>query len=199
MIKRSLWVALFLWLSMTHLYAGVIVVNENVVGEKAVQKIEMLGSELKEKTGISVYLVAINSLGEKNMIEYENEIIKTLQEPFALLTLSKDDKQVDIMSSSKIEAFFDKEGILSPYPWTGTIIPLLTSKKGTDNHTAALLNGYADIVEQIAEHHNITLDNAIGSANKETLNIVRIIAYALMGWVFCIVIYRNMKVKYAKK
>jgi hypothetical protein len=111
--------------------------------------------------------------------------------------LSQEDKQVNILTSGGTEAFFDKDAVLSPYPWTGTILPLLTTKKGSDNYTAGMLNGYADIVEQIASAQDITLENAIGSTNKNTLNIVRIIVYATLAWAILLGFYRRRKYKHA--
>jgi len=180
------------------LSAAGVLVNEGIIGERAVQKINVLGEELRQKSGVNVYLVALHSLQGKVMADVELELSSKLTAPYALLMLSKEDKQVNILSSGGVEALFNKDAILSPYPWRGTILPLLTTKKGSDNYTAAMLNGYADIVEQIAATQKITLDHAIGSGNKNTLNIVRIIVYATLIWAVGVALYRRRKHRHAR-
>ncbi|MBE0496270.1 MAG: TPM domain-containing protein [Campylobacterales bacterium] len=193
-----LWAAaFFLVFSCGTLSASMVLVNEGIIGERAVEKMNLLGRELRQKSGISVYAVAVKSLGGKAMAEMELDLSEMLVSPYALLMLSQEDKQVNILTSGGTEAFFDKDGVLSPYPWSGTILPLLTTKKGSDNYTAALLNGYADIVEQIADTQDIVLENAIGSANKNTINILRIVVYATLAWAVLLILYRRRKYKHA--
>ena len=71
-------------------------------------------------------------------------------------------------------------------------------KKDADNYTAAMLNGYADIVEQIADSKGILLDEAIGSSNRNVINILRLIVYGTVVWAIGYVIYRRRRSKNAK-
>jgi len=196
-LRSRLWAAaFFLFYSCGVLQAQMVLINEDIVGDRAVQKINLLGQELRQKSGIGVYLVALRSLEGKVMVEVEQSL--GLQEPYALLMLSQEEKQINIMTSSGVEGLFNKDDVLSPYPWTGTILPLLTAKKSKDNYSAALLNGYADIVEQIAKTQHIVLENAIGSTNKNTLNLVRIVVYATLAWAVLLMLYRRRKYNHAR-
>ena len=107
------------------------------------------------------------------------------------LALIRDKKKVEIFADSKTSQLFNKEQILSPNPESGTIIPILVSKNGKDVYNAAILNGYADIAEQIAEGLNLKLESALGSSNKTTLNFLRIFIYALIGLFVVIIFYKR--------
>ncbi|MDR1614749.1 MAG: TPM domain-containing protein [Campylobacteraceae bacterium] len=174
--------------------------NDNkIVGEKAIDKINEMGAELFSKSNVSVYTFVSLSIGDVNKTEYWSNFTKELQEPYALLVMLTDDKVVDILYSPELEGRFDKDKILSPYPEIGSILPLLVLKKDYDNFTAAILNGFADIVEQIAVSYGITLESAIGSSNRSTLGWIRFIVYGMFALAFLFYIYKKVQYHYAKK
>ncbi len=190
---RGILLLLVLFFSSTLFGADDFVINENVILEKTAVKIEQMANELYQKTGIKAYLVAKKSLNGKNIIEFEKDFSGKIKPPFVILILSLDDKKVDIYSSKNIDELFDKEAILSPYPWEGSIIPLLTGKKKNVSVSAALLNGYADLVEQISNSKNIKLDSAIGSTNKELISFLNISIFGFLLMVFGWYFYRRIK------
>lgn len=146
-----------------------------------------------------------------NIVDYEKEYIKNFNEPTILLVFSEVDSKVDIFASSdSLYQYFDKKQVLSPVSspvqafvvalfyssslssfkeivtnYGGTIIPLLAQKAKPEEvlgkYSGAMFNGYADIAEQIAKNKNIVLDSAVGSANKDSIFVVKIIFY---GFVF---------------
>lgn len=187
---RVLSIATFLLFLLSTLEASVLFVNEEVVGEKSRPKIEALGKELYEKSGILTGVVALESLSGKTKEEYFKEL--NLTPPFAIIFLTKKEHQVDILASSDVLKLFDKDAILSPLPWRGTILPILSSKKG-DYFSAAMLNGYADLVEQIAQSKNIELKEAVGSSNKKTFGLLKIIFYGVIFWAAAVIISRKVK------
>ena len=168
--------------------------NENILPPKTVQKINEIGNELAQKTGVKVYLAAVKKMPTKKIVDFEKQIAKNLQPPFVLLTIAVEDKKVDIYHSSDTAGLFDKEEILSPLPWKGSIIPLLTSHS-KDPHAAveaALLNGYAEIAEQIADAKGVTLKSAIGNTNRNIYYWLRILFYSIIALIFINVIYRRV-------
>lgn len=173
--------------------ASYVIRNDSILNEKVSQKIEEMGAELFKKTNISVYVAAVNSLDGVHITEYEKEISQNFKEPFALLTLSKNEHKVDIIHSTDLEKKFDKEAILSPYPWSGTIIPLLSVKKDNDKYNAALLNGYADLAERIAKSSNVQLESGLGNTNRDILFVVKMGIYGFL--LFIIVGYYFKKVR----
>lgn len=168
------------------------VIHDGIVDERAVEKIEEMGSELFQKSGIKVILIA-KSTHDENIVAFEQNFAKNLTEPYVLLTLFQKEQKVDVFNSEGMDKLFDKETVLSPLPWKGTIIPLLASKKKEVGVSPALLNGYADIVEQIAESKKIVLQSAIGSANKSTINFIRLGVYGFLGVLIVLFVIRRIR------
>ncbi|WP_321779339.1 3-dehydroquinate dehydratase [Sulfurimonas sp.] len=79
-------------------------------------EVEKLGSELYEKTGISLMLVMLKEIpNEKGIVEYERELLKTFSSPTILLTFSEMNSKVDILvNDSSLYKYFDKKQVLSP-------------------------------------------------------------------------------------
>lgn len=150
--------------------------NESVLSDKVVEQINAMGKELYAKSGIFVGV----AVGENTELQALEAKANELQAPFALLVLSKNSHKVNIITSKEVEVFFDKEAVLSPYAGEGSILPILASNKGKDIYNAAILNGYADITDKIAKYFKIKLVTSIGSANKDTLNVLRIAIYGFI-------------------
>lgn len=189
---KKLWLLCLIAFLPVLVFAKDFVVYDDILEEKTAQKIEEMGQELFAKSGVKVILIAKKS-GNENILAYEQNFAKDLTPPYALLTLFQTEQKVDIYTSVGLEKEFDREALLSPLPWKGTIIPLLTSKKKEVGVSPALLNGYAELVEEIAAYRKVELESAIGSANKTTINIVRLLLYSFMAFVVVFIIYKRMK------
>ncbi len=187
----------YLFFMPTYIFADFIYKNENIISPKAIPKIEQMGQELYDKTGVKVHLIAIQSLNGKKIKDYEYEISKNFKAPFIVLTLALKDQQVDIFSSNDVKDKFDKEGILSPF--TGSIIPLLVAKfkkdakNENDKYTVALFNGYADIIDQVANSYDIKLASSIGNTNRDMYHFLKIIFYGSI--IFFIVLFFYYKIR----
>jgi len=194
LLGRILLVLLF---STALLNARYIYKDEIIKIDNFSTQVETIGEELFEKTGVSVYMIIIKVIENEMLIKTEQRVSQELKSPFILLSLSiSEDGQgkVDIYSNDKMQTLFDRDQVLSPYPWSGTIIPVLTSKiKGNvkEKYGAAMLNGYADIAEQIASSFDIKLESALGNANKITINIFRAIFYSVLIIAFSYWLYRK--------
>ena len=198
-MKRGVFLLYAFFMSVSIANAKFIVVNDNIISPKASAKIESLGQELYLKTGVNVYVAATKSLNKVTIKEYEKSLLSNLKKPFVILALAKDEQKVDIMNSRVLDDKFDKESTLSPFPWSGTIIPLLSVKKANDKYNAALFNGYADIVEQIADSYDVKLEGAIGNTNKSTYQYLQIIIYGFLLIIFGRYIYQYIGRKNDKK
>ena len=192
MHKKIFLLVLFLF-SVT-LQAKKFVYNDGVILNKTEVKIEEMANELYEKTGVSAYLLAENKLDGKSIFSYEKEFAKKLKPPFTILTITLNEQKVDIYNSKDLDDDFDKDTILSPLPWSGTIIPLLTQKKNY-SVSAAMLNGYADMVQQIADSKDIELKSGIGSTNRDMIMVLRLSIYLflfiIIGWYFVRKVRKN--------
>lgn len=174
-------------------FASYVIVNDGTVSLRVSAKVDEMGSELFEKSGISVYVAVPESLNAQTTQQYAKGLVEKLKTPYVLFILAKNDTQVDILYSKGLEKNFDKEAVLSPFPWNGTVLPLLAQKKEKDKYNAAILNGYADIVEQIASSKNIKLQSAIGNTNKEIYWFLQIVIFGFLIFVFVGYFYRRLK------
>lgn len=195
MIKFSIKKGIFaLLLLSASLNAAIVLQNDQILKEEAVNKIESIGAELYDKTGVTLTLAGLETLGGVSLAQKSSEFTKNLKNPYVFLILAKQEHKVEIYASSDAEALFDKEQVLSPYPREGTILPILAGKKG-NIYGAALLNGYADIAEQIAKSKGVELKDSIGNTNKIVLNIIRFMVYGSIVLVFCVYLYYRFKGK----
>lgn len=162
--------------------------HDDLIDPRALQKINEIGNEVKEKLGVNIYIYAKESLGlDENLAtqeklklikDFENQILPALNKPYVLLTMSVEDTHVNLIYSKNLENTLDKDDILDGY-----VVPLLASK---DKNTllakvsASMLNGYAAIADTIAEEKNIELESSIGSQGKVSSTIWRVLMYFMI-------------------
>jgi hypothetical protein len=173
------WILILLFLSST-LFAKnqFILINENIISQKAADEIEKIGKEVKEKLNINIFMIGKQSLRNEHITEYEKRVAKDLQKPFVLITLTSMESKIDIISSDDIKDKFDKNEILNSY-----IIPLLVNKGKMDDivrYSAGLLNGYSETADQLASSQGIELDNSLGYQTQNTMNVLRAIFYGII-------------------
>jgi hypothetical protein len=198
---RGLAALILTFIFSTTLAAEYLYKDEVVFIESFESEIEKIGAEVREKTGVGMYVAVIKELDDnQTLADFENAILDKVQEPALVLTLSEYDQQIDIMARpASLYKDFDKEQILSPFPNSGTILPILTmkAKKATvsEKFAAAVQNGYTDLAEQIAESKGVVLQTAVGSSNKTIINILRLIFYGMIAYG----LYMYIKRKYFTK
>ena len=184
-------ISLFLLLLLTNASASenFLLNSDAVIDPRTTVKINQIGNELKEKTGINVYLYAKKTFGVKkntptkekleHIKNYEENLLKQLKKPYVILTLALDETHVNIRASKDLKNVIDKNEILNEY-----VIPLLASKDKNDlfaKTSAAVLNGYDEIVSQIVESKGLErLDSAIGESGKTFSTIWKVLMYSLV-------------------
>ena len=171
----------------------IVLVNQNILSPAVSEKIAVLGQELAGKSGVVAGVAVYENLDGKTLNEAAAQL--NLTPPYALLMLAKAEHKVEIFADPQTLKLFDKEKILSPYPSSGSILPILASKNGKDIFNAAVLNGYADLAEQIAASKGVSLQNAVGSQNRLMLDAFRIFIYGSIALVICVAAFRKFRRK----
>ncbi|WP_298057351.1 hypothetical protein [uncultured Campylobacter sp.] len=171
----------------------IVLVNQNILSPVVSDKIAVLGEELASKSGVFAGVAVYESLEGKTLKEAVAQL--NLTQPYALLMLTKAEHKVEIFADPQTLKLFDKEKILSPYPSSGSILPILASKNGKDIFNAAVLNGYADLAEQIAASKGVALQNAVGNQNRRTLDAFRIFIYGSIAAVVFATAFRKFRRK----
>ena len=187
-VRKFILIFIFLLSQSLALGANFVINNDEIISQKVSVKLNEIGSELYAKSGINL-VVGVYKDGELEALFKE----QNLSSPYAFLLLIKDKKKVEIFADSNTSKLFNKEQILSVNPESGTIIPILVSKNGKDIYNAAILNGYADIAEQIASSLNFQLESSVGNSNKTTLNFLRFFIYGLVAFFIIVIFYKKVK------
>ncbi len=187
-VRKFILIFIFLLSQSLALGANFVINNDEILSQKVSVKLNEIGSELYAKSGINL-VVGVYKDGELEALFKE----QNLSSPYAFLLLIKDKKKVEIFADTNTSKLFNKEQILSVNPESGTIIPILVSKNGKDVYNAAILNGYADIAEQIASSLNFQLESSVGNSNKTTLNFLRFFIYGLVTFFIIVVFYKKVK------
>lgn len=187
-VRKFILIFIFLLSQSLALGANFVINNDEILSQKVSVKLNEIGSELYTKSGINL-AVGVYKDGELEALFKE----QNLSSPYAFLLLIKDKKKVEIFADANTSKLFNKEQILSVNPESGTIIPILVSKNGKDVYNAAILNGYADIAEQIASSLNLQLESSVGNSNKTTLNFLRFFIYGLVAFFVIVVFYKKVK------
>ena len=187
-VRKFILIFIFLLSQSLALGANFVINNDEILSQKVSVKLNEIGSELYAKSGINL-VVGVYKDGELEALFKE----QNLSSPYAFLLLIKDKKKVEIFADANTSKLFNKEQILSVNPESGTIIPILVSKNGKDVYNAAILNGYADIAEQIASSLNLQLESSVGNSNKTTLNFLRFFIYGLVAFFIVVIFYKKVK------
>jgi len=197
LINKAVFITALLFITLTSLNAQNVFTNEDLMHAKTVKKIELIGDELKEKIDVTLHLYAKDTINGQTMVEYREMIRKKYKDSYIILLFAQKEQKVDIISSTNLKDKFNKEEVLDPF--SGTIIPLLITKPKKDaiddRAGAAMLNGYADIAEQVASSFNIELDNKIGNSNRDIINIMRVVFYTAI----LIILVLYFRKKFARK
>ncbi len=187
-VRKFILIFIFLLSQSLALGTNFVINNDEILSQKVSVKLNEIGSELYTKSGINL-VVGVYKNGELESLFKE----QNLSSPYAFLLLIKDKKKVEIFADTNTSKLFNKEQILSVNPESGTIIPILVSKNGKDIYNAAILNGYADIAEQIASSLNFQLESSVGNSNKTTLNFLRFFIYGLVAFFIIVIFYKKVK------
>ena len=114
--NRGLYALILTLLFQSQLVAEYLYKDEVIFNPSFTKEVETMGKELYEKTGISLRLVMIKELPNKQtIVEYEKDLMKDFKEPTILLTFSEFDSKIDILASDpSLYKFFDRKQVLSP-------------------------------------------------------------------------------------
>jgi hypothetical protein len=170
------------------------------INEKTLAKMKEMGNELFEKTGISTAIIAKEYLDKSGFLEIKDSYLKKLKAPYVLWIFSKkydkrDSVGINQMFSSKdLNGKFDKDSMFSPFGGSFTKL-IVIQKSKTDPTAAAFLNGYADLVDMLADSHGVKLVSSIGNETRSTMDVARVLMYLMFFFIFL----WYLKVKLFKK
>ncbi|NLU35295.1 MAG: TPM domain-containing protein [Wolinella succinogenes] len=194
-VGRVCLLALFLFLPATLVaFSSPYVINPHAqLVPKTEAFVHLLAQELQEKTGVSLYLVALENLEGRDFKSYEEELAKDFKRPYAFIFFAKKEKKIDVVAEGEVEKLFDKKDVYWNY-----IVPLIPKKENeltASNISAMLLNGYVQIADSVAEKAGVKLEHSFVSEDKGTKVFVRVVLYFMMFTLLLLFVFRWIRKK----
>ena len=201
-LVRATLLALFLplLLNATH------ILKNDLLKIEAVQLIENMGTELREKTGVNAYLIATNEhFPERyNLVahikQYEENISKPyvlfIFAPYATITKKSDARgRIGIIpSSDSVRGMYNYDDVRDAGI---NIVAIKDSNTPEDKYNIGILQAYSELADNIAASKNVTLENTIPDEMGTMVMILRIFIYtgtAILLWLFILrPFYMRMK------
>ena len=152
--------------------------NQNQLIEKTTQFMEILSNEVLEKTGVSLYVVALEGLKGTSLEEQQQKYLKLIKEPYVLLFFVRNEKKINIITNAESEKLFDKQAVYWDY--IVPLIPKSDEELTPQSISAFLLNGFVDIADRIAETKGVTLEHSFPKEHKGVQIAVRTALYAML-------------------
>lgn len=158
-----------------------------ILNPKSIDFIQQLSSELSEKTGIALYVAVRDELVGENAKEvrvaWKEEILSHLKAPYGVIFFVKSHKKIDIVLNPEIKGI-DSSEIITEY-----MVPILMQEKGLPNPkvSASILNGYAQLADEIAESKKVGLENNLIVDKSGSKNLVRYSIYVMLAIMFTII------------
>jgi hypothetical protein len=147
-ISRGLAALVLTLLFSNSLFAEYLYRDDVVQRDSFSNEVEKIGSELYEKTGVSLYLVMVRDLDANQTIaEYELALAKELKEPAVILSFVELKQQVQILANpSSLYKEFDKESILSPNAtFIGAVVSSIMFARNFDD-VKELMGNYGGVI-----------------------------------------------------
>ena len=69
LVFKRAFALLFLFSSL--IFAQIILKNDAILPQKTINKIEEIGKELRQKTGVSLYVAVVKKMDQKKIIDFE--------------------------------------------------------------------------------------------------------------------------------
>ncbi len=199
---RATLLALFLplLLNATH------ILKNDLLKIEAVQLIETMGTELREKTGVHAYLIATNEhFPERyNLVahikQYEANISKPyvlfIFAPYATITKKSEARgRIGIIpSSDSVRAMYNYDDVRDAGI---NIVAIKDSNTPEDKYNIGILQAYSELADNIAASKDVTLEHTIPDEMGTMVMILRIFIYsgtAILLWLFILrPFYMRMK------
>ena len=148
--------------------------------------IELLSTELQEKTSFSLYVVAVDEIQGNDKLHrdlFKKGFLKNLALPYGIIFFFKSQRKIDIILQPSIQSI-DQNKIISSY-----MVPILMQDKelSASKISASILNGYAQLADEIASHYGKTLENNLIVDKSGIQDYVHYLIYVMLGLTFALI------------
>jgi len=195
MLKRLLRATFVALLFPFFLQASFILKNSNLKPE-AVSLIEKMGTELTQKTNISVYLLDTNEsfpIGF-NFVEYTKKYSKEMNQPSILFIFAPQAKITAITEITGRVALVPSEDTLRKLydnsPVQNAVLDVITvldKNSISDKYNIGMVQGYSELCDQIADAKDVELMSTIPNDTHYVIlgfRVILLIGLILVAWIY---------------
>lgn len=158
---------------------------DGLIVPKSETFIERLSSELREKTGFSLYVVAIDQIEAKNKSDRDlfKQKFLNLPPPYGVIFFFKSQHKIDIVLKPSLE--IDKNRIISQY-----MVPILMQEKELTppKISASILNGYAQLADEVALYYGTQLEENLIVDRSGSKDYIHYLVYTIFGVTFGLIV-----------
>jgi len=195
-VRASLLAMLALWMLPLLLNATTHTLRNDLLKLEAVQLIEDMGEELREKTGINTYAIATNEHFPQsyNLVEYSKRYEANISKPYVLFifapyaTITKKSEakgRVGIIPSSDVvREMYNYDDVRDAGI---NIVAIKDSNTDEDKFNIGVLQAYSELADNIAKSKGLTLEKTIPNEMGTMVNILRVLVYSgtlILLWIF---------------
>lgn len=154
LLSRGLAALTFILFSALSLHAEFLYKDDVVKNPAFSEQINAIGTELKAKTGVSLYLVMVRDLdGNQSIADFEKQLAREIKEPAVIMTFIELEQKVDILARPvSLYEHFNKQQVLSPNAtFIGAVVSAVMFARSYDEAKELIANRGGTILPILAE------------------------------------------------
>jgi len=190
MIKALARISLLLLLPLS-IYSKYLI-NDHIISPKASEVIEKIGTELYQKSGINLYVLATTeNVGRGvNLYEYIKKYESSLSKPYVLLFFAPNSKRIGILQSDKkLKEYYDRDEVLD---YAIRIIESPDKNSLQSKYDVGVVQAYSELADEIASKKGVILKNTIKNEGGWFLKVITWIVYLGAIVIFWIYFFRPL-------
>jgi len=187
MIKTYARLALLVLVFSSSLFASPIIKDE-LLKPKAKERIIVMADELKQKTGISGYLIATNDALPRgtSMVDYAKKFEVNLNKPYIIFIFAPHNQRIGIIPSSpELSNLYNETDVKDAA--IDVVRDEYDGNSIEDKYNVAVVQAFSELADEVAKAKGVQLTTTIPNETQWIVNFLRVFIYAgaiAVFWVF---------------
>ncbi len=179
--------ATLLMLLLTFSLSAHYLINDHLISPKAGDVIEKIGSELQQKTGIHVYVIASNDRLDRraNLYEYVKKYEKSFSRPWVAILFLPNNKRLGILvSDPDLKKAYEASRVKK---YAIDILGSADSNSMQSKYDVAMVQAYSELADELAAAKKVKLTQTIKNEGQWIIKIITWLVYlgaVLVFWVY---------------
>ncbi|MDD3774441.1 MAG: hypothetical protein PHV08_00625 [Sulfurovaceae bacterium] len=187
MIKTYARLALLVLVFSSSLFASPIIKDE-LLKPKAKEKIIVMADELKQKTGISGYLITTNDALPRgtSIVDYAKKFEVNLNKPYIIFIFAPHNQRIGIIPSSpELSNLYNEAEVKDAA--IDVVRDEYDGNSVEDKYNVAVVQAFSELADQVAKSKGVQLTTTIPNETQWIVNFLRVFIYAgaiAVFWIF---------------